>query len=90
MSKDMREQINNIKNFGQFLNENINQSIEPKQLHNKLVNDYSHIGAFDRPTGEFLETIDFSIKNDFPQDFLDFLDKIIGMLQNTEMIIGVN
>jgi len=75
MSKEMREQINKIKNFGQFLNENVNQSTEPKQLYNKLVDDYNHIGRFDRPTGEFLETIDFSIDNDFPQDFLDFLDK---------------
>ena len=75
MSKEMREQIDKIKNFGEFVNENVNQSIEPKQLYNKLVNDYSHIGTFEKPTGKFLETIDFSIKNYFPQDFLDFLYK---------------
>ena len=28
MSKEMREQINKVKNFGQFLNENINKSFK--------------------------------------------------------------
>jgi hypothetical protein len=75
MSKEMREQINRIKNFGQFLNENVNQSTKPKQFYDKLNSEYNHVGMFNRPTGEFLETIDFIIKNDFTQDFLNFLDK---------------
>jgi hypothetical protein len=28
MSKEMREQINKVKNFGQFVNENINRSMD--------------------------------------------------------------
>ena len=48
MSKEMREQINKIKNFGQFLNEHIKQipPNEPKKNinHNQLVDLLKTIG----------------------------------------------
>ena len=64
-----------VKKFGQFLNESINQSTEAKQFYNKLIEVYSNIGIFENPTGEFLETIDFTLKRDFPQEFISFLDE---------------
>ena len=70
----MREQIDKVKNFEQFLNKTDKQSTKPKIFYKNLIDDFGDIGKFNRPTGEFLETIDFNIKNKFNEEFLKFLD----------------
>ena len=49
MSKDMREQINNIKNFGQFLNENVDRNFIAYHISEYDFNQFDsteHIGNY--------------------------------------------
>tara|TARA_R110001592_G_C12949170_1_gene731188 strand:+ start:38 stop:637 length:600 start_codon:yes stop_codon:yes gene_type:complete len=67
-----------MNDLNYYLNEGkklANKSTDPKSLFKTIVDKFNDIGNFDRPSGEFLETIDFTRLSKDNKKFFDFIDK---------------
>lgn len=75
MSKEMREQIDRVKNWKRFLNENVDNdySTANYDMFEKL-KTLSYIKYVDRPSGHFLHSIDLILTD---EKYLDDLKKIL-------------
>jgi hypothetical protein len=73
MSKDIREMINKVKNFKQFVNENNNYSTTNYEMFEKL-KTLPYIKYVDRPSGHFLHSIDLKLTD------VKYLDDLKDML----------
>ena len=89
MSKEMREQINKVKNWKQFLNENVNQNpkvivLNPMELHHLVMDgrDFKDNTIEDRIEFFNLNNITDSTTSKFENSYyvvLSISDKIIGV-----------
>lgn len=75
MSKDIREMIDKVKNFKQFVNENINNDYSTSNYDMfERLKTLSYIKYVDRPSGHFLHSIDLILTD---EKYLDDLKKIL-------------
>lgn len=72
MSEDIRKMIDKVKNFKQFLNENVSSTSNYNMID--ILKKLPYIKYLDRPSGHFLHNIDLSITD---EKYLNDLRKIV-------------